>query len=59
MGRAGGSDDPGSGAGGFATGLGGTAVFPAVATFVAGQVWTANFGGSAYAFTPPSGFGNW
>jgi hypothetical protein len=24
-----------------------------------GDVWTANFGASAYAFTPPSGFGNW
>jgi hypothetical protein len=32
---------------------------PAVEGDANGDVWTANFGASAYAFTPPSGFGNW
>ena len=33
--------------------------FAAVSTFGGLGGFTANFGGTAYAFTPPSGFGNW
>jgi hypothetical protein len=33
--------------------------FPMASGFTSGDVLTTNFGGSAYAQTPPSGFGNW
>lgn len=35
------------------------ALFAAVEGEVSGNVWTANFGATAYAQTPPIGFGNW
>lgn len=54
-----GAANPATATGGLASGLGGQTVFAAAAVFANGQVWTANFGGSAYSFTAPSGFGNW
>jgi hypothetical protein len=59
--NASGSNDPAAGTGAYvATGL--AAVPPwaiNVDIYVSGGALTLNAGGSAYAATPPSGFGNW
>lgn len=39
--------------------LGGGTLYAAVEPGAATGAFTANFGGTAYAHTPPSGFGNW
>lgn len=56
----GGSADPATGVGGYTmTGLAAGPYFPAASFVTAGDVWTGNFGASAYAQTRPSGYGNW
>jgi hypothetical protein len=57
-----GTDNPATNTGGLAFGLGFDLDYPVYAS-VEGEVntdaWTANFGATAYAQTPPSGFVNW
>lgn len=50
--------DPATGSSGASFTASG-AIFPTVEGEHSGDVWTANFGGSAYANAAPSGFGNW
>lgn len=52
------SDNPATNTGGCAFTMSG-AIYPLGTSTTTGQGFTANFGASAYAFTPPSGFGNW
>lgn len=59
--NAGGTANPATGVGGYSfSGLTG-AVFAAIDISADGSAGTAtaNFGATSYAFTPPSGFGNW
>lgn len=54
------SADPATGVGGFDISfLAGVAVAPVMAASTATMTATANFGDSAYTYTPPSGFGPW
>jgi hypothetical protein len=55
-----GSADPATNTGGISiSGLSGGPWIPVVVLEITGDVFVANFGGSAYNMTPPSGFGNW
>lgn len=49
------SGDPAAGTGDWVSGISGT-IYPAVASNGNGPVYTANFGATAFSFTPPSGF---
>ena len=53
-----GTADPATNTGGITFTSVGTA-FAMMTQQVTGDIGTSNFGGSAYAQTPPSGFGNW
>ncbi len=54
-----GAADPATGANGLDISAMTGPLFPAQSTFGNGDVATANFGGSAYQATVPSGYGNW
>lgn len=54
-----GAANPATGVGGIALTITGAPFFPMVSLFASGDVITANFGATAYTFTPPAGFGNW
>jgi hypothetical protein len=55
-----GSGDPATGTGGGSfAGIGAGPYFITVTASAAGSAVTANFGGSAYSFAAPSGYGNW
>lgn len=54
-----GTANPATNTGGISISVITTPVFPAVDVEDNNDAFTANFGGSAYADTPPSGFGNW
>jgi len=56
------SDDPATGAGGIDYSSyisAGAAMMPGMAASTPNIGTTANFGASAYSYTPPSGYGNW
>lgn len=54
------NQNPATGAGGLSTAtMAAGPYFPMAGTDSAGDAWTANFGGSAYAQAVPSGFVNW
>jgi hypothetical protein len=52
-----GTANPATGVGGFVVGAGDFA--PVIGIAQLNDVATANFGASAFVYTPPSGFGNW
>jgi len=55
-----GNQNPATNTGGISiSGLAAGPYFPCASGHSHFDAWTANFGGSAYAQTPPSGFGNW
>jgi hypothetical protein len=56
-----GTDDPATNTGGVAlpSGMTSGTIYAAVTLAGSGDNFTANFGGSAYGTTAPSGFGNW
>jgi hypothetical protein len=53
-----GTSNPATNTGGISL-LFGSSVYPAAALYDATDQITVNFGATAYAFTPPTGFGNW
>jgi len=54
------NQNPATGAGGFSFAtLNAGPYFPMIGFRQAGEIFTANFGATAYAQTAPSGFGNW
>lgn len=57
--NASGAANPATGTGGIALSVTGAPFFVMASLFASGDIVTANFGGSAYAYTPPAGFGNW
>ncbi|TPJ46847.1 hypothetical protein [Mesorhizobium sp. B2-7-1] len=56
-----GTDDPATGAGGISlpSGLNSGAVYAGISVYSVNDNSTANFGGSAFSQTPPSGFNAW
>ena len=55
-----GTANPATGTGGISlASFTGVPVYAAVTEEGAGNLWTFNFGNSAYALTPPAGFNNW
>lgn len=53
------SGDPAAGTGGQDVSAITGAIFAANWVKATGDIFTTNFGASAYSYTPPSGFGNW
>lgn len=57
------SANPGANVGGISAGtlfnLTNMSILAVANLYTSGDSWTANFGGSAYLGTPPTGFGNW